>query len=97
MATGYGIVSATSVMVGQLFHTSDTRYARVAAGNKLNSPTKFGKRGRDVFDDRAACVAAVDKKLAKKAASLRKQLAAIEKLTGEAVVAAAEYMAKACE
>lgn len=88
MAKGYGIVSATSVVVGEIKPSSDTRYARVEWGGKW--PAKFGRLLRDIFTDRAACVVAVDKKLAKKRASLRKQLAELEALTGEAVVAAAE-------
>lgn len=86
---GYGIVSATSVVVGEYEQSRDVRYAEVRFGEAWYAK-KSGRVGRVTFTDRAACVAAVDKKLAKKRASLRKQLAELEAMTGEAVVAAAE-------
>ena len=90
---GYGIVSATCVVTGDLEPASDTRYANLVWGPRLHQ-SKFGRLLRDIFADRAACVAAVDAMLSKKRTSLRKQLAALEALTGEQVVAAAETKAK---
>lgn len=91
---GYGIVSATSVVVGA-FEKSSSFATFAAIRHGMHSRT-WGKIGTKVFteDDRAKCVAAVNKKLDKKRASLRKQLAALEALTGEQVVAAAETKAK---
>jgi hypothetical protein len=90
---GYGIVSATSVVVGEYEQSRDVRYAEVRFGEAWYAK-KSGRAGRDTFTDRAACVAAVNAKLAKKRASLRKQLAALDALTGEQLVAAAETKAK---
>lgn len=85
---GYGIVSATSVVVGE--YRQCTTFKDCGYVDYGIRGQEWGRTGRKVFDNRAACVAAVDAKLAKKRASLRKQLAELEALTGEAVVAAAE-------
>ena len=90
---GYGIVSATCVVVGEYEQSRDVRYAEVRFGEAWYAK-KSGRVGRVTFTDRAACVAAVDAMLSKKRTSLRKQLAELEALTGEQVVAQAEAKAK---
>ena len=91
---GYGIVSAACVVVGE-YRQSGTFNDHATIHHGMHSRV-WGKIGKKVFTDdaRAAVAVEVDKMLAKRIKSLRKRIAELEALTGEAVVAAAETKAK---
>lgn len=91
--TGYA-VTVSNAVVGSM-HESGYRdgWAEVRPGGDFWS-RREGRIGKDVFTERAEAVAEVDRRLVKRRADLRRQLARLEELTGEAVVAGAEAKAK---
>jgi hypothetical protein len=79
---GWAIISPTCVIYGNLEQGGFSPYGRVTDGQARKS----GKMNKAVFADRAACVAALDKKRLAKIKSLEKQIAALVSVTAESIV-----------
>ena len=88
MAKGYGIVSATSVVVGEIKCVQRHAIRAVEWGGKW--PAKFGRLLRDIFTDRARALSPWTRRRRRSVPAYANNWRNLEALTGEAVVAAAE-------